>query len=68
MSRAHISKSKRCFIVKFSHEDEDIGRFSNPHWCTFEGAMKLYFVHYWRVVMILFSVGLCSSYFVPSIL
>ena len=28
----------------------------------------MYFVYYWHVVMILFSAGLCSPYFVPSIL
>ena len=36
ISCAHISKSKRCFNVKSStYKDEDIGRFSNVHQCTF---------------------------------
>ena len=29
--------------------------------CDFKGATKLYFVHYLRVVMILFSTDLCKS-------
>ena len=40
ISHAHISKSKGCFnleifTILFSYEDEDIGRFSNLRWCTF---------------------------------
>ena len=37
--RAHISKSKRCFIMKFSYEDEDI-RSSRPEVFCKKGILR----------------------------